>query len=365
MFLVLDDLAAQGFPAWTSMETYLALWHFPAALQTIVWRSSIGYYILVMNIMFILYCCLAGAWSSSEIGGLAETTFGSTQHSHLFFQEGCAEGLPVREMWCFWPMALHGLRAFFLHFGIGSETWSLLASFNLLAYDSKTGTVKWQETDTCNDVPALDILTVGYTNSKEGPLTLIPFHLRWQKMSSQKSLQASMASTITPSLHGYQAFHGFLVLTSKPAMAFSHWQACNGFFLWQAYNGFVFHTSLLWLWAYNGFFGISLNTSALGVYNLDKGNVSGNIIWMTQCWQATSLQSVAALFVYRQVHSMLSAHKKNVFENVFKRQEPISSGNVPNSESKKVVFLSRKDRTIYSQRLQPLKVLKHSQVRYV
>ena len=75
-------------------------------------------------------------------------------------------------------MALHGLRAFFLHFGIGSETWSLLASFNLLAYDSKTGTVKWQETDTCNDVPALDILTVGYTNSKEGPLTLIPFHLR-------------------------------------------------------------------------------------------------------------------------------------------------------------------------------------------
>ena len=33
MFLALEHLAAEGFPAWTSMETYLALWHFPAALQ--------------------------------------------------------------------------------------------------------------------------------------------------------------------------------------------------------------------------------------------------------------------------------------------------------------------------------------------
>ena len=66
-----------------------------------------------------------------------------------------------------------------LHFGIASETWTLVASFNLLVYVSKTGTAKWQETDTWNCVPVLDILTaVAYTNSKEGPLTLIPFHLR-------------------------------------------------------------------------------------------------------------------------------------------------------------------------------------------
>ena len=66
-----------------------------------------------------------------------------------------------------------------LHFGIASETWSLVASFNLIAYDSKTGTAKWQETDTWNCVPVLDILrAVVHTKSKEGPLTLIPFHLR-------------------------------------------------------------------------------------------------------------------------------------------------------------------------------------------
>ena len=66
-----------------------------------------------------------------------------------------------------------------LHFGIGLETWSLVASFKLLLYDSNTGTAKWQETDTWTCVPVLDILTpVVYTNAKEGPLTLIPFHLR-------------------------------------------------------------------------------------------------------------------------------------------------------------------------------------------
>ena len=70
------------------------------------------------------------------------------------------------------------------------------------------------------------------------------------------------------------------------------------------------------------FFGISLNTTALGMYNLDRGNVSGNIIWMTQCWQATSLQSVAALFVYRQVHSMLSATRKMFLKMFSKGRNP-------------------------------------------
>ena len=44
-------------------------------------------------------------------------------------------------------------------------------------------------------------------------------------------------------------------------------------------------------------------------------------------------------------------HKKHAFENVFKSQEPISIGNVPQSASKSLICLSQNDKTIYSQRL--------------
>lgn len=58
-----------------------------------------------------------------------------------------------------------------------------------------------------------------------------------------------MASTITPSLHGYQAFHGFLAIfslaslqwlysTGKPAMASSFGKPIMAFFPIQACHGF-------------------------------------------------------------------------------------------------------------------------------
>lgn len=331
MYLVLEHLAAEGFPSWTSMETYLALWHFPAALQKVGHLASLftagkvdsyrkackvkitasevlciypilQYHVQRLEIrhgsspqrLAFLHVCrmmdllaatqFTGTLTGQDLDQCAEAIlrsfkaanwsdycvkkfhwllhYGDEYNVHslllpcwcmerkhkeitlvatriqnlksfeksvltevlslqlhnmeqMLKQEAALEHLSKAPQklvaWLKQHLGLHSKEIFsskkavlkggglasvgdvvlltngntwtagkiLLHFGIGLETWSLVASFKLLLYDSKTGTAKWQETDTWTCAPVLDILTpVVYTNAKEGPLTLIPFHLR-------------------------------------------------------------------------------------------------------------------------------------------------------------------------------------------
>ena len=62
-----------------------------------------------------------------------------------------------------------------LHFGIGTEAWSLLRTFELVEYFPKDRAALWNWVP----VPASEILTTAtHTPYKSGVLTLVPLHLR-------------------------------------------------------------------------------------------------------------------------------------------------------------------------------------------